>query len=113
VKQEQSGDEQSERSSKRRRRGSGSSATERASESFERAMSKLAPTVFTADRWMSECGITPEQRVAINAEMPGANPQPTASLLQAFDDEDFVKIKLTPKQIKAWQNIAAQYKPTA
>jgi hypothetical protein len=98
---------------KRQRRGSGGSATQFAAESFERAMSKLAPTVFTAERWMSECGITPEQRAAINEEMPGANPEPTASLLQAFDDEDFVKIKLSSKQIKAWKTIASQYKATA
>jgi hypothetical protein len=76
-------------------------------------MSKLAPAIFTAERWLSECGITPEQRVLILAEMPGANPEPTSSLLQAFDDDDFAKIKLSPKQIKAWKNIAAQYKPTA
>jgi hypothetical protein len=113
-----SGDEQalqsnSEPSSKRRRRGSGGSggATDRAAESFERAMSKLAPIVFTAERWLSECGITAEQRAGINAEMPGG--EPTATLLQTFDDEDFDKIKLTAKQIKAWKTIAAQYKPTS
>jgi hypothetical protein len=112
-----SADEQSEisgQAKKRQRRGSGgSSATQYAADSFERAMSKLAPTIFTAERWLSECGITPEQRVLILAEMPGANPEPTSSLLQAFDDDDFAKIKLSPKQIKAWKNIAAQYKPTA
>lgn len=113
-----SGDEQSDISGqaakKRQRRGSGgSSATQYAADSFERAMSKLAPAIFTAERWLSECGITPEQRVLILAEMPGANPEPTSSLLQAFDDDDFTKIKLSPKQIKAWKNIAAQYKPTA
>jgi hypothetical protein len=98
---------------RQRRRSSGSSATLTAVEGFERAMAKLAPIVFTAERWLSECGITPEQRVAIIAEMPAAQAEPTASLLQTFDDDDFAKIKLTPKQIKAWKTIASQYKATA
>jgi hypothetical protein len=32
-------------------------------------------------------------------------------MLSTFDDDDFIKIQLMPKQIKAWKALAAAFKP--
>lgn len=106
-------DEQSTPRAKKPRRGSGSSATDRATASFERVMERILPPPPpepSADKWLKDCMITDAQRALITASVP-SGAVPSCLILSTFDDDDFDKIKLENKQIKAWKMLAAAFKP--
>jgi hypothetical protein len=113
------GSETDEQQNKRRRSGGGSSAsvsnTERAIDGFTKVMAPFLPPPppgqMTADKWLQSCMVTARQRELIKAELPAAEEAMSCLMLSTFDDEDFIKIELAPKQIKAWKALAAAFKP--
>lgn len=111
------GSETDEQLHKRRRSGGGStvSNTERAIDGFARVMTPFLPPPppgqMTADKWLQSCMVTAQQRELIKAELPPAEESMSCLMLSTFDDEDFIKIQLMPKQIKAWKALTAAFKP--
>jgi hypothetical protein len=111
------GGEIDEQQHKRRRSGGGSSVsnTERAIDGFARVMTSFLPPPtpgqMTADKWLQSCMVTAQQRELIKAELPAAEEAMSCLMLSTFDDADFIKIELAPKQIKAWKALAATFKP--
>jgi hypothetical protein len=69
------------------------------------------PGQMTADKWLQNCLVTAQQRELIKAELPAAEEAMSCLMLSTFDDDDFIKIQLMPKQIKAWKALAAAFKP--
>jgi len=104
-----------EQATKRRRSaGSSVSNTDRAIDGFARVMMPFLPPPpsgqMTADKWLQSCMITQQQHELIKAELPAAEEVMSCLMLSTFDDDDFVKIKITTKQIKAWKVLAGSFK---
>ena len=104
-----SDEQKAARLNKKQRRGSGSSATERAAEQFAKAMDRLAPPAGGSKEWFASCMINDEQRAKIVSQLPAG--EISCLMLATFDDDDLAAAGLVPKQIKAWKHIASTYKP--
>lgn len=105
-----------QQSSKRRRSGGSSvSNTERAIDGFARVMTPFLPPPppgqMSAEKWLQSCMVTARQQALIKAELPESDEAMSCLMLSTFDDEDFDKIELMPKQVKAWKALAAAFKP--
>ena len=110
------GSDVDEPQSKRRRSGGSTvSNTERAIDGFARVMTPFLPQPppgqMSAEKWLQSCMITPAQQLLIKAELPAAADELSCLMLSTFEDEDFVKIELSNKQVKAWKALAAAFKP--
>jgi hypothetical protein len=96
---------------KKARHHSGSSVTERATETFANVMSAFLPAragpKLTAADWFSKCGATDEQKRAVMLLLPAMAAEPSTLLLASIEEDDLKACGLSKIQITAWKKLAA------